>query len=179
LRKRKFDKLKKAIFRLDVIRVFKKRPRRTKVSVAALDARKFKALYNIPIGQIRALIHSSFDGVLGSKYTRFLINLESRLDVAIFRLHFVDTVGQARQLINHGKITVNGQVLNKQSYKLARNDIISCVFDLRPFILSNILRRMLPFIRSEYYYYYPIYYEVNYRILSAKVVHVSKPFKDT
>lgn len=179
LRKRNFVRLSRLIFRLNIIRRFKRRRKRSKISIAALDAKKFKVFYNISVSKIKKLIKNSFDITFGSKYWFFLWQLETRLDVMIYRLHFVTTVGQARQLINHGKITVNGKIINRQSYSVKTHDVISCIFDVRYLILSNILRRMLPVVRSELFYYYPIYYEVNYRILSAKVVYLTKPFKES
>jgi ribosomal protein S4 len=165
--------------RINLKRISHIRKKRTKVTIAALDAKKFRALYhNIPLKQLRCLLKNSFDTSFGSKYYQFIMALESRLDVLIFRLHFVDTIGQARQFINHEKITVNGTVINRQSYRVSVSDVVSSVFKFRNYFLANILRKMLPFIRSEILYYYPIYYEVNYRILSFKVVRVSKSFKD-
>jgi small subunit ribosomal protein S4 len=50
--------------------------------------------------------------------------LESRLDAVIYRAKFAVTVFQARQLINHGHVKVNGKRVNISSYKLKENDEI-------------------------------------------------------
>ena len=48
--------------------------------------------------------------------------LESRLDAVIYRAKFANTVFQARQLINHGHVKVNGKRVNISSFYLNEND---------------------------------------------------------
>lgn len=50
--------------------------------------------------------------------------LEMRLDTICFTLGFAPTIGSARQLVNHGHITVNGEVLDIPSFQCRINDII-------------------------------------------------------
>ena len=51
--------------------------------------------------------------------------LEMRLDTLCFTLGFAKTIRQARQLVNHGHITINGKVLNIPSFQCRLNDTIS------------------------------------------------------
>ena len=51
--------------------------------------------------------------------------LEMRLDTLCFTLGFANSIGQARQLVNHGHITVNKKVINIPSFQCRLNDIIS------------------------------------------------------
>ena len=51
--------------------------------------------------------------------------LEMRLDTLCFTLGFAKSITQARQLVNHGHITVNGKVLNIPSFQCRLNDVIS------------------------------------------------------
>merc|ERR1712176_40255 len=51
--------------------------------------------------------------------------LEMRLDTLCFTLVIAKTIRQARQLVNHGHITINGKVLNIPSFQCRLNDIIS------------------------------------------------------
>ena len=51
--------------------------------------------------------------------------LEMRLDTLCFTLGFAKSIGQARQLVNHGHITVNKKVINIPSFQCRLNDIIS------------------------------------------------------
>ncbi|OAA30839.1 30S ribosomal protein S4 [Kosmotoga arenicorallina S304] len=50
--------------------------------------------------------------------------LESRLDNAVFRMGFASSRRQARQLVNHGHVLVNGRKVNKASYLLKPGDIV-------------------------------------------------------
>jgi small subunit ribosomal protein S4 len=50
--------------------------------------------------------------------------LEMRLDTICFTLGFAQTIAQARQLVNHGHITVNQKVVNIPSFQCRINDII-------------------------------------------------------
>jgi small subunit ribosomal protein S4 len=50
--------------------------------------------------------------------------LESRLDAIIYRAKFVPTVFAARQFVNHGHITVNGNKVNIASYSCKPGDIV-------------------------------------------------------
>ena len=51
--------------------------------------------------------------------------LEMRLDTLCFTLGFAKTMAQARQLVNHGHITVNKKVVSIPSFQCRLNDIIS------------------------------------------------------
>lgn len=51
--------------------------------------------------------------------------LEMRLDTLCFTLGFAKSIAQARQLVNHGHITVNKKVINIPSFQCRLQDIIS------------------------------------------------------
>merc|ERR1712176_744580 len=51
--------------------------------------------------------------------------LEMPLDTICFTLGFAKTIRQARQLVNHGHIMINGKVLTIPSFQCRLNDIIS------------------------------------------------------
>ena len=51
--------------------------------------------------------------------------LEMRLDTLCFTLGFANSIAQARQLVNHGHITVNNQVISIPSFQCRLNDKIS------------------------------------------------------
>lgn len=51
--------------------------------------------------------------------------LEMRLDILCFIVGFAKSIAQARQLVNHGHITVNKKVVNIPSFQCRLNDIIS------------------------------------------------------
>ncbi|HEY48510.1 MAG TPA: 30S ribosomal protein S4 [Dehalococcoidia bacterium] len=51
--------------------------------------------------------------------------LEMRLDNVVYRLGFAESRRQARQLVQHGHITVNGRVTNISSYLVKEGDVIA------------------------------------------------------
>ncbi len=51
--------------------------------------------------------------------------LESRLDNVVYRMGFGSTRAEARQLVSHKAILVNGQVVNIPSYQVAEGDTVS------------------------------------------------------
>ena len=57
--------------------------------------------------------------------TNFLRLLESRLDNLVYRLGFATTRRAARQLVNHGHVTVNGKKVDIPSYRVKVGDTIS------------------------------------------------------
>ncbi len=57
--------------------------------------------------------------------TNFLRLLESRLDNLVYRIGFSTTRRGARQLVNHGHVTVNGKKVDIPSYRVKVGDVIS------------------------------------------------------
>ena len=51
--------------------------------------------------------------------------LERRLDAVVYRAKFVPTIFAARQFVNHGHVTVNGQRVNIASYRVKEGDVIA------------------------------------------------------
>lgn len=52
-------------------------------------------------------------------------NLETRLDNVVFRLGMAKSRGQARQVVSHGWVTVNGKRVNIPSYKVKVGDVVA------------------------------------------------------
>ncbi len=50
--------------------------------------------------------------------------LESRLDNVVFRLGFARTRKEARQIVDHKFVTVNGKVVNIPSYLVKAGDVV-------------------------------------------------------
>ncbi len=64
----------------------------------------------------------SMPGVTGENLMRIL---ESRLDNVIFRLGFARTRKEARQIVTHGHITVNGKRVDIPSYRVRPGDLVA------------------------------------------------------
>ena len=54
-----------------------------------------------------------------------MILLESRLDNVVFRLGFARTRKEARQIVGHKNITVNGKVISIPSYRVKAGDVVA------------------------------------------------------
>ena len=61
----------------------------------------------------------------GSTGQNLLNFLESRLDNVVYRIGFAATRAEARQLVSHKAILVNGKVLNVPSYQVQVGDVVS------------------------------------------------------
>lgn len=64
------------------------------------------------------------DKLKGSTGENLLRILESRLDNVVYRMGFGATRAEARQLVNHKAVLVNGKVVNIPSYLVKPNDVI-------------------------------------------------------
>ncbi len=64
------------------------------------------------------------DRMKGMAGENLMIMLESRLDSVVFRMGFARTRREARQVVGHKHITVNGKVVNIPSYLVKAGDVI-------------------------------------------------------
>ena len=64
------------------------------------------------------------DRMKGMAGENLMIMLESRLDSVVFRMGFARTRREARQVVGHKHITVNGKVVNIPSYLIKAGDVI-------------------------------------------------------
>jgi small subunit ribosomal protein S4 len=101
--------------------------KKTKVVGYGLQLRekqKAKRIYFVNEGQFRNYYESASNatGVTGEI---LLQQLERRLDNLVFRLGFANARRQARQLVRHGHISVNGRKVNIPSYQVRPGDEIA------------------------------------------------------
>lgn len=114
---------------------FEKRPtppgmhmmRRRKVGDYGLQLRekqKMRRVYRIGETQFRRLFEEAERGtdVTGENLLRLL---ELRFDNVVYRLGLATSRDQARQLITHGHLSINGQAVNIPSYSLKPGDVIT------------------------------------------------------
>ena len=88
------------------------------------EKQKVRFLYGLNERQFRKTFDeaSKLQGIHG---TNFLRLLESRLDNLVYRAGFASTRRGARQLVNHGHVTVNGKKVDIPSYRVKVGDVIS------------------------------------------------------
>ena len=60
----------------------------------------------------------------GNTGTNVLLLLESRLDNVVYRMGFASTRAEARQLVSHGAIAVNGNRVNIPSASVKPGDVV-------------------------------------------------------
>jgi len=83
-----------------------------------------KRMYGVLERQFRNYFKKAFQAK-GSTGENLLKLLERRLDNVVYRLGFAKTRAEARQLVGHKGITVNGNVVNIPSYQLSVGDVIA------------------------------------------------------
>src|SRR6218665_366772 len=79
-------------------------------------------------GELEKQFRRYFDAVesrKGNTGANLLFLLESRLDNVVFRMGYASTRAEARQLVSHKAITVNGQSVNIPSYMVKTGDVIA------------------------------------------------------
>lgn len=100
---------------------------KTRLSDYALqlaEKQKLKRMYGLLERQFRNyyLKASSSKGATGLNLVHFL---EARLDNVVYRMGFASTRAEARQLVSHKSVEVNGKSVNIASYQVAVGDVVS------------------------------------------------------
>lgn len=88
------------------------------------EAQKAKRLYGVLERQFRRYFKEA-ERRTGNTGDNLLGLLESRLDTVVYRMGFGSTRAEARQLVSHGAILVNGKKVNIPSYSVRAGDVIS------------------------------------------------------
>lgn len=94
------------------------------------EKQKVKRMYGLHEKQFRALFEDANrqKGVTGEN---LLTLLETRLDNVVFRMGFAQSRNQARQLVRHRHVEVNGRVTDIPSYHLRAGDEVAVRADSR------------------------------------------------
>ena len=97
--------------------------KRSEYGLQLREKQKIKRIY----GMMEKQFHITFEnalrmsGVTGENLIRLL---ESRLDNVVFRMHFASCRNQARQLVLHRHVMVNGRIVNIASYQVKPGDVV-------------------------------------------------------
>ena len=100
---------------------------RRKVSEYGLQLRE-KQKARRTYGILEKQFHGYFvkaSNMKGASGENMLQLLERRLDNVVYRLGFGDSRAQARQIVNHGHITVNGRRVNIPSFIVKAGDVVA------------------------------------------------------
>jgi len=100
------------------------RARLSAFGIQLLEKQKVRNLYGIREKMLKKYFAQASQK--GGDFTSSLVSLlERRLDNVVFRLGFAITRSQARQIVNHGHILVNGRRINIPSHLVKAGDDIS------------------------------------------------------
>jgi len=101
-----------------------RRRRLSDYGVQLREKQKVRRLYGILERQFRNYYKES-DRAKGPTGENLLKLLESRLDNVVYRMGFGSTRAEARQLVSHKSITVNGKAVNVASYVVRPDDVVA------------------------------------------------------
>jgi small subunit ribosomal protein S4 len=100
------------------------RTRFSEFAIRLREKQKVKRIYRLLEKQFSQLfqVAERMSGVTGEN---LLVLLERRLDNLVYRLGFASSLAQARQLVRHGHIEVDGRAVTIPSYLLDVNQVVS------------------------------------------------------
>ena len=100
------------------------RPKFSEYSIQLREKQKVKRIYRLMESQFRRTFDqaSRIKGITGET---LLVFLERRLDNVTYRLGFASSRAEARLLVRHGHILVNGKRMNIPSYQVRVGDVVS------------------------------------------------------
>lgn len=139
------------------------RPKTSEYGVQLREKQKVRRLYGVLERQFRNYFEAAEkkSGITGENFLKIL---ESRLDNVVYRLGYATSRNEARQLILHGHITVNGRRVNIPSYLISVGDTI----DVQE--KSKNTARMKEIKELNETYKAPSWLDVNILDLSGKVI---------
>ena len=101
-----------------------RRQKGTEYGLQLREKQKVRRIYGILEKQFR-LYYKKASQKKGSTGENLLSLLECRLDNVVYRMGFGATRAEARQLVSHKSILINGSIVNIPSYQVSANDEIS------------------------------------------------------
>jgi small subunit ribosomal protein S4 len=131
------------------------------------EKQKAKRIYFTLEGQFRAYYEKAnrAQGVTGDLLIQ---QLERRLDNVAFRLGFAISRRQARQIVRHGHVTVNGRKVNIPSYQVNAGDEIALVEAAKKFVVVDQATQFAAANPA------PAWLEVNYENRSGRILSLPK-----
>jgi len=137
--------------------------KRTRSSDYALQLRakqRLRRIYGILEKQFRNY-YKSADMKKGATGENLLNLLESRLDNVVYRMGFASTRAEARQLVSHKSIQVNGLLINVPSYQVVPGDVLTVREKAKK------QQRIVDALTVTEQYGFPAWVEVNSKTMSG------------
>jgi len=101
-----------------------RKPRQSDYGLQLREKQKLRRIYGILERQFRNY-YKEASRIKGSTGENLLQLLETRLDNVVYRMGFGSTRAEARQLVSHKSIMVNGKIVNIPSYVVSAEDVVS------------------------------------------------------
>lgn len=102
----------------------KRQKKQTEYGLQLIEKQKVKAYYGILERQLRNYFAKA-SRMAGMPGPNLISLLEKRLDNMVYRIGFANSIRQARQMVTHGHILVNGKRIDIPSYQVSVGDIIA------------------------------------------------------
>lgn len=101
-----------------------RKPRLSDYGVQLREKQKVRRMYGVLEKQFRNY-YKEAARITGNTGENLLVLLEGRLDNVVYRMGYAATRAEARQLVSHKAILVNGKVVNIPSFNVKVDDVIS------------------------------------------------------
>ena len=101
-----------------------RKPRLSDYGSQLREKQKVRRMYGILERQFRNY-YKEANRLKGNTGENLLVLLEGRLDNVVYRMGFAATRAEARQLVSHKAIVVNGRVVNIPSFQVSVNDVMA------------------------------------------------------
>lgn len=99
------------------------RKKRSEYAIRLDEKQKLRFNYGVSERQLLRYVRKARRAA-GSTGQSLLQLLEMRLDNTVFRLGMAPTIPAARQLVNHGHVTINGKVVDIPSYQCRAGEVV-------------------------------------------------------
>ena len=102
----------------------KRRGKASEYKLQLMEKQNVRLMYGVNEKQFRITFENAakMKGIQGENFLKLL---ESRLDNVVYRMGIAQTRRAARQVVNHGHITVNGKKVDIPSYRVMPGDVIA------------------------------------------------------
>jgi small subunit ribosomal protein S4 len=138
-----------------------KRTRNSDYAVQLRAKQRLRRIYGVLEKQFRNY-YSLADKRKGATGENLLGLLESRLDNVVYRMGFASTRSEARQLVSHKSIQVNGSLINIPSYQISVGDVVSVREKAKK------QQRIIDALTVTEQYGFPAWVEVDAKAMSGK-----------
>ncbi len=101
-----------------------RKPRTSDYGLQLREKQKLRRIYGVLEKQFKNY-YTEASRLKGSTGENLLQLLEARLDNVVYRIGFGSTRAEARQLVSHKSILVNGNIVNIPSYMVKPSDVVS------------------------------------------------------